>query len=246
MKTVRKILEIDEEKCDGCGQCVPECAEGALKVVDGKARIVEDRYCDGLGACIGECPQGALHIIEREADEFDEEAVQSYLEEEDKKTDKPAAAHCGCPSSQIQVLAPAARVAASSPPDAAAAGEIPSELTHWPIQIRLIPPNAPFLKRADLLILADCSAVAFPMVHQKLLKGKVVMMGCPKFDDADDYIERFKAIFEHSDINSITVVFMEVPCCSALPAIVQKGMAKAGRKIPYLELIVGRKGEILS
>lgn len=245
MKTVRKILEIDEEKCDGCGQCVPGCAEGALRVVDGKARIVQDRYCDGLGACIGECPQGALHIIEREADEFDEDAVQTYLEEQEEKEDKAPSPARGCPSSQVQILAPFT-ASEKVPAHASESGEIPSELTHWPIQVRLIPPNAPFLKNADLLILADCSAVAFPMVHQKLLKGKVVMMGCPKFDDANDYIERFKAIFEHAEINSITVVFMEVPCCSALPAIVQKGLNKAGKKIPYLELVVGRKGEILS
>ncbi|AOY58658.1 MULTISPECIES: ATP-binding protein [Desulfococcus] len=244
MKTVRKILEIDEEKCDGCGQCVPGCAEGALRIIDGKARIVEDRLCDGLGACIGECPQGALHIIEREADEFDEEAVQAYLEDVAKAAEQAPASGCGCPSAQVQVLAPfSASKAAPSP--ASTAGEIPSALTHWPIQIRLIPPNAPFLRNADLLILADCSAVAFPMVHQKLLKGKVVMMGCPKFDDAQDYTERFKAIFEQAEINSVTVVFMEVPCCSALPSIVRKGMDKAGRKIPYLEMVVGRKGEII-
>lgn len=245
MKPVRKIIEIDEEKCDGCGQCVPGCAEGALQVVDGKARIVADRYCDGLGACIGECPQGALHIIEREADEFDEEAVQAYLEEQAKaEPNAPASAH-GCPSSQVRILAPfdSARI---RPETAARVGEIPSELTHWPIQIRLIPPNAPFLKHADLLVLADCSAVAFPMVHQKLLKGKVVMMGCPKFDDAADYTERFKAIFEQADINSVTVVYMEVPCCSALPAIVQKGLKKSGRKVPFLELVVGRTGEIVN
>jgi hypothetical protein len=145
----------------------------------------------------------------------------------------------------VQVLAPF-KNSDLSPAPAAGVGEIPSELTHWPIQIRLIPPNAPFLKHADLLILADCTAVAFPMLHPKLLKGKVVMMGCPKFDDADDYTERFKAIFEHAEINSITVVFMEVPCCSALPAIVQKGLSKAGRRIPYLELIIGRKGEIIN
>ncbi|WP_373500674.1 4Fe-4S binding protein [Desulfococcus sp.] len=245
MKPVRKILEIDEEKCDGCGQCVPGCAEGALQVVDGKARIVADRYCDGLGACIGECPQGALHIIEREADEFDEEAVQAYLEEQAGKADEAPAPARGCPSSQVRVLAPFA-AAGITPDPVAQAGEIPSELTHWPIQIRLIPPNAPFLKHADLLVLADCSAVAFPMVHQKLLKGKVVMMGCPKFDDANDYIERFKAIFEQAAINSVTVVYMEVPCCSALPAIVQKGLKKAGKKVPYLELVVGRTGEIIN
>jgi hypothetical protein len=144
----------------------------------------------------------------------------------------------------VQVLAPF-KNSDLSPAPAAGVGEIPSELTHWPIQIRLIPPDAPFLKQADLLILADCSAVAFPMLHPKLLKGKVVMMGCPKFDDAADYTERFKVIFERAEINSVTVVFMEVPCCSALPAIVRKGMEKAGRRVPYLELVIGRKGEIV-
>ena len=153
MKILRKIIEIDEEKCDGCGQCVPACAEGAIQIVDGKAKVIEDRFCDGLGACLGECPNDALKIIEREADEFDEEAVEKHIAETEKvQVEEPAQA-CGCPSTKIQsFVSPESGFVAIKP----AAGELESSLSHWPVKIRLIPANAPFLKGADLLVLADC------------------------------------------------------------------------------------------
>ncbi len=241
MKVMRKIIEIEEALCDGCGQCVTGCAEGALEIIDGKAKVVADRFCDGLGACIGECPTGALKIVEREAEEFDEIAVEKHLTEKEKKEkEAPKKMACGCPSSHIQVFAPLDAVPETGKRDHEAP---PSALSHWPIKIRLIPPDAPFLKHADLLVLADCCAAAYAALHRDLIKGKIVMMGCPKFDDAQMYIQRFAEIFTLADIRSITTVSMEVPCCSAMPSIVSKGMEKAGKKIPHTEIIISKKGK---
>lgn len=242
MKTIRKIIEIDEELCDGCGQCVPGCAEGALQIIDGKARLVEDKYCDGLGACIGECPTGALKVIEREAEEFDEEAVEAYLSDTEKTEESVMA--CGCPSSHIQQFVPSQSCENANAPATIHSSE-GSALSHWPVQIRLIPSNAPFLKHADLLVVADCVPIAFPTFHRDLLKGKTVMMGCPKFDDVQLYIDKFAEIFNTAEIRSITVAVMEVPCCSGLPMIVKKGMQAAGKDIPIKEIVIKTKGEIL-
>jgi ferredoxin len=228
MKVVRKIIKIDEELCDGCGNCVPSCAEGALEIIDGKAKVIADLYCDGLGACLGECPVGALKIVEREADEFDEEAVEELLAKKKKEAPKvmPMASG-GCPSARLQSFGSPAAAPASDPcgcaSEAAALDQSESALSHWPVQIMLVPPTAPFLKGADLLVLADCVPVAYPSLHENFLKGKAVMMGCPKFDDAQHYIEKFAQICKQSGIKSITSVVMEVPCCSALPVIVPHG-----------------------
>jgi ferredoxin len=245
MKVIRKIIEIDENLCDGCGNCVPSCAEGALEIIDGKARVVADIYCDGLGACLGECPQGALSIVERQAPEFDEEAVEEYLTEKKKqqtgkKKIMPMVAG-GCPSSRLQTFEPAAADSAGQ----SAGDEVDSALSHWPVQIMLVPPNAPFLKGADLLVLADCVPVAFPTLHRDFLKGKAVMMGCPKFDDAEQYVDKFARICKLSGIKSITAVVMEVPCCSALPMIVKKGMALSGADIPMEEVVISTRGKVL-
>ena len=244
MKRLRKIIEIDEELCDGCGQCVPGCAEGSLHIVDGKAKMVSDNLCDGLGACIGECPNGALRIVEREAEEFDEEAVEKYLAEKEaaKQKQQPVLA-CGCPSTNIQTFAPVSSCREANIP--AGFEDSESALSHWPIQIRLIPATAPFLKGADLLVLADCCGVAIPTLHKDLLKGRVVMIGCPKFDDIQEYIEKFAHIFKTADIKSVLSVVMEVPCCSGLPMIVKKGMEAAGKNIPIKELVISTKGKIL-
>jgi Pyruvate/2-oxoacid:ferredoxin oxidoreductase delta subunit len=241
MKVMRKIIEIDEERCDGCGQCVPGCAEGALAIVDGKAKVVSEVFCDGLGACIGECPNDALTLIEREAEEFDDEAVQEHLENQKRTTDdqKPA---CGCPSSQIQSFMSTACEGANQP--AAIAGT-ESALAHWPIQINLVPPHAPFLKNADLLVVADCAPLAFPDFHSRFLKGRAVMMGCPKFDDAEAYIDKFAQVFSTAEINSVTTVVMEVPCCAGLPYIVKKGLEKSGKDIPLTEIVVSTRGKII-
>lgn len=243
MKVLRKIIEIDEELCDGCGLCVPSCAEGSLEIVDGKAKIIADNLCDGLGACLGECPTGALKIIEREADEFDEEAVHEHLAKQEK-VQKEVAVQPGCPSAGIQAFAPAdALQRVPRPP--VGEGERESALAHWPVKIRLVPPNAPFLKGADLLVLADCVPAAFPHLHRDLLKGRAVTMGCPKFDDAQEYIDKFAEIFKTADIKSITTVVVEVPCCSGLAGIVKKGLEAAGKKIPMEEVVVSTRGGIL-
>lgn len=242
MKVTRKIIEIDEERCDGCGNCVISCAEGALQIIDGKAKVISDNLCDGLGACLGECPQDALEIIEREAEDFDEEAVEQHLESQKTQETAPTMP-CGCPSNQIQNFAPAAGCQGANMPKNLEKSE--SALTHWPVQIRLIPPTAPFLKGADLLVVADCVPVAFPNLHCDYMDGKTVMVGCPKFDDAQSYIDKFAEIFETAGVKSVTTMMMEVPCCSGLPMIVKKGMQKAGVSIPSKEVTISTRGEVL-
>lgn len=256
MKILRKIIKIDEELCDGCGQCVPACDEGAIQIINGKAKVVAEKYCDGLGACLGDCPQGAISIVERMADDFDPEAVEEYLQNlktedgcgcecestQDKQSETSDTLACGCPSTQMQTLTSCA----CSGDQPANDEPLPtSALGHWPVQIRLIPAHAPFLKNADILILADCAAVAFAPLHQKLLADKVVMMGCPKFDDLPDYEERFTEIFTKNEINSVTVVIMEVPCCSGMPKAVENALKRAGKTPPVKEVVLSLKGEPL-
>jgi NAD-dependent dihydropyrimidine dehydrogenase PreA subunit len=242
----RKIIQIDEEKCDGCGQCIISCAEGALEIVDGKAKLVAEKYCDGLGACLGECPTGALKVIERDADEFDEEAVEHHLaslkhEEESSEGTMP----CGCPSARIQHFPQGASCAQANKPVVHADSGDQSALGHWPVQIRLTPPTAPFLRNADLLVAADCTPIAYPAFHRDFLDGKVVMIGCPKFDDAQGYVEKFAEIFTKNSINSVTVVVMEVPCCQGLPMIIKKAMETAGKAVPTEKIVISTRGEIL-
>ncbi|CAB5144207.1 Ferredoxin 3 fused to uncharacterized domain [Olavius algarvensis associated proteobacterium Delta 3] len=217
MKVLRKIIEIDEELCDGCGECVPSCAEGALQIVDGKARVISDNLCDGLGACL-------------------EEAAN-------KAENRDVIFSGGCPSAAVHTFVPAEKQVRANTP---AAGNAPGELTHWPVQIMLIPPTAPFLKGADLLVVADCAPIAYPTFHSDFLRDKVVMMGCPKFDDADAYVEKFTDIFSSAGVSSVTSLYMEVPCCSGLPMIVRKAMAAAGTDVPYEEVVLSRRGEILA
>ena len=243
MKTKRKIIEIDEKKCDGCGLCVPACAEGAIQVIDGKAKLVAEIYCDGLGACLGECPRGALKVIEREAHEFDESAVEEHMKSKKGAlvSEAPTMA-CGCPSSQIVSFASIKPGLNTKP---VIETEIASVLSHWPVQIRLVPPTAPFLKNADLLVVADCTPVAYPRLHDDFLQGKVVLMGCPKFDETEMYVQRFAQIFKEADIKSITVLVMEVPCCQGLPEIIRKGMDLAGKEISLEKVVIGRTGGVL-
>lgn len=246
MKIMRKIIQIDEERCNGCGNCVVACAEGAIQIIDGKAKVIADKYCDGLGACIGDCPEDALKIIEREADDFDEAAVEALLAKQAKQKSKPVSG--GCPSAAIKTFPTAGASepcgCANKPILKGAHGD--SALGHWPVQIKLVPPGAPFLKGADLLIAADCVPVAYPHFHKDFLKGKAIMIGCPKFDDADAYVEKLSQVFAVSGIKTITSVIMEVPCCSALPIIVQKALEKAGIDIPFEEVVVSARGKILS
>jgi Pyruvate/2-oxoacid:ferredoxin oxidoreductase delta subunit len=243
MKVKRKIIQIDDALCDGCGQCVPSCAEGAIEVIDGKARLVGDKYCDGLGACLGECPTGALSIIERETEEFDEEAVQEHLRSMAKQEPQVEAptAPCACPSAQLQSFGHASPKSEK----ATLGANRTSALTHWPVQIRLVPPTAPFLKGADLLVAADCTPFAYPEFHEDFLAGKVLMVGCPKFDDVKGYVQKFVEIFNTADIKRVTVLVMEVPCCQGLPMIVEKAMKIAGKKISMETVMIGARGDIL-
>lgn len=238
MTIKRKIIEIDEELCNGCGDCVPSCAEGAIQIINGKAKLVADKYCDGLGECLGDCPTGALKVVEREAEDFSEEAVAEHIK---AQKSAPAPHAGGCPSAMMRSFA----TNNDAPSTEASQEPTNSELTHWPVQIRLISPMAPFLENADLLVTADCVPIAFRRYHGDFLKGKVVMMGCPKFDDIEMYQERFEQIFAAQPINSVTVLVMEVPCCQGLPIIVQNAMEKAGKNIPLAKVVVSLQGEIL-
>jgi NAD-dependent dihydropyrimidine dehydrogenase PreA subunit len=232
MKQIRKIIKIDEELCDGCGLCIPACAEGSIRIVDGKAKLVGENLCDGLGACLGNCPKGALSIEEREAEAFDEDAVAEYLASSDSQAGIPG------PTPLTATGTTSAATRGKNPGD--------SRLGHWPVQISLIPPIAPFLQDADLLVTADCVPVAYPAFHQDFLDGKVVMLGCPKFDNKAEYLNKFTNIFKSARIKSITVLMMDVPCCSSLPGIVKKAIEDAGASIPVTEVMISTKGEILS
>jgi NAD-dependent dihydropyrimidine dehydrogenase PreA subunit len=244
MKINRKIIDINDELCDGCGQCVPACAEGAIQVIDGKARLVEEQYCDGLGACLGECPTGALSVIERKAEEFDEEAVEAHLTTlANKPRGEETSLPCGCPSAQVQILVPS--VSSRVTKESQMQERHDSALSHWPVQIGLVPPEAPFLKGAHLLVVADCVPVAYPHFHQDFLRGKVVMVGCPKFDDVQGYLEKFVKIFKAAEIRSVTVPIMEVPCCSGLPMIVKQAIKEAGKEIPLEQVVISARGKVL-
>ena len=246
MRLQRKIIDINEELCNGCGQCVPACAEGALEIVDGKARMIGEKYCDGLGACLGDCPTGALKIIEREAEDFDEEAVEELLEQKEKGAQsQPGSLACGCPSTQLRSFQPTSPCEAANRPRSSQ-DSTGSALSHWPVQIRLVPPTAPFLKNADLLVAADCTPVAYPDFHRDLLPGRVVMVGCPKFDDAESYIQKFTDIFRSAGLNSLTIARMEVPCCASLRTIVQKARERAGSSMEVEEIVVSTQGRIIS
>lgn len=237
--STRKIIEIDEQKCTGCGQCIIACAEGALALVDGKARLVGDVYCDGLGACLGECPEGALRIIEREADEFDEEAVEQMLKHKSEPKHEPAMP-CGCPGSHTRVIE---RPQACD--DGEDAVEIRSQLGQWPIKLQLLGPGAPFLKGADLLLMADCTAVAFPDLHRKILKGNAVAIGCPKLDNLEAHIQRLAEILKGAKPRSLTVVHMEVPCCRGFVYAAEKAVELSGADLPLATIEIGVNGEIL-
>ena len=230
-KQVRKIVSIDEEKCDGFGLCVPSCHEGAIQIIGGKARLVADKLCDGIGDCLGECPRGAITIEEREADDYDEQAVAEHLGQQQAV---PAASPCsggGCPSAAaMKIGAPAAAPAASV--------RQRSELQNWPVQLTLVPPHAPWLNGADLLISADCVPYALGSFHSDLLAGKQVITACPKLDDVGPYLDKLTQIFRERDIQRITVARMEVPCCSGLVALVKQALAESGRRIPFEERVI--------
>ena len=237
-RQLRKIIKIDEEKCDGCGLCVPSCAEGALQIIDGKAKLVREQYCDGLGACLGECPQGALIIEEREAEEFDEEAVAHHLHPIAHEPELP----CGCPSATVAQF----QREASELPESAATGPIASMLTQWPVQLTLVPPSAPFLQGADILLAADCVPFAYADFHREFLQNRALLVACPKLDDFGAHLNKLVAILHQAEPRSITVVHMEVPCCSGLVYMAQKAIEASGSNIPLYDVTVGVRGTILS
>jgi len=238
-KLLRKIVKIDEEKCNGCGVCVPSCAEGALQIINGKAKLISEQYCDGLGACLGECPQGAITIEEREAKEFDEQAAKHHLhvKEPVHVTDE---LPCGCSSATVTQFE---RRATTEIPEVEKAGApIASMLTHWPVQLTLVPPTAPFLQGADLLLAADCVPFAYPGFHQEFLQDHALVVACPKLDNFEAHLSKLTQILHHSETKSITVAHMEVPCCSGLVYMAQKAILASGKDIPLREITIGVKG----
>jgi len=236
----REILHIDEEKCDGCGQCVLSCAEGAIRIIAGKARLVSETYCDGLGACMGKCPQGALTIEVREAPDYDEVAVLHHLAADKVAERRPMVpAPAGCPGAAMRELAHDNRPAAS-----ARQTDIPSQLGHWPVQLMLVPPHAPFLKNADLLVCADCVPFAVPDFHFRYLAGRAVLVGCPKLDNLPYYIEKLKAIFAEAKPRQITVLRMEVPCCGGIAQAAIVARNEVAPPIPLSVHTVGIRGAI--
>ena len=252
MRAIRNIIMIDEEKCNGCGQCATACAEGAIAIVDGKAKLVSEVYCDGLGACIGECPTGALTIEQREADGFDYAATEAHLARQGGILHADpigGAAHppFACPGSAARSLREAAVPVAAD--DAA---ETPSRLGNWPVQITLVPPTAPYLRGARLVIAADCTAFAFADFHKrflggpfgKLRAGRVLLVGCPKLDDVGFYRDKLAQVIGANDIEDIEVVYMEVPCCSGLVRVVRDAIAEADKEIPLTLTKIGIRGEV--
>jgi len=238
-KVTRKIVKIDEDKCDGCGLCVPDCAEGAIKIIDGKAKLLAENLCDGLGNCLGVCPRDAITIEDRPADEFDQAAVDAAT----AATVKPEPMACGCPGTMARALSP--KPAPSQPkPDARVAP--PSQLSHWPVQLTLVPPTGPRWDNADILIAADCVALAMPDFHERLLAGRAVVIACPKLDDIEPYVAKLTRIFADNPIKSITVAHMEVPCCTGIVMAARTAVDHSGRTdIPFTDITIGIDGRVL-
>jgi len=226
-KVKRKIIKIDEEKCTGCGQCVLSCAEGAIIIENGKAKVVKDMYCDGLGACLGHCPENALTIEEREAEPFDEEAAKEHVASAMKKEPR------SCSSSRPMMIMPAAP---------AAGGDNPSQLRNWPIQLALAPEITPAYKGASLLIAADCTGFSLGNVQRDFIAGRVAIIGCPKLDDFQAYVEKLARIFKGNDIKDLTLIRMDVPCCGGLQHLVHEALKRSGKELSLHEFIVERYG----
>jgi Pyruvate/2-oxoacid:ferredoxin oxidoreductase delta subunit len=237
---VRGIVRIDEGKCTGCGLCIISCAEGALKLVDGKARLLSDNYCDGLGACLGECPEGAITIEEREAEAFDEEAVHEHLQGTHlvPPVHQAHPVQHACPSAQVRSLE--RNLTGTEPRRTRATSD--SMLSQWPVQLALVPPTAPFFEAADLLIVADCVPFAYADFHGDFLKGRTLVIGCPKLDDAEFYKERLTETFKRNNIQSLTVINMEVPCCFGLYRLVKAALDASGKSIPLRQETIGIGG----
>lgn len=246
---LRKVVQIDEDLCTGCGDCVPACAEGAIQIIDGKAKLKADNLCDGLGACLGDCPEGAISIIEREADDFDEKAVETQLANS-KFEPKSAHSHpveCGCPGARVlQFGEPEVRPMSTRTEEESAPEQV-SELRQWPVQLHLVPPTAPYFTNADVLLTADCVAFAMGDFHRKHLKGHALAVACPKLDQGQEiYLEKLIAMIDQAQINTLTVMVMEVPCCAGLVHLAQEAAARASRKVPVKKIVVGLRGDLRS
>ena len=237
----RNIISIDEEKCNGCGLCVSACHEGALQMIDGKAKLVSESYCDGLGNCLPECPTGAIKIEEREAAEFDEVAVQKHMDN-NKKVEQPAPPKtlaCGCPGTHSKTIE-----RKTEAPAQVVAQETQSELRQWPVQIKLVPANAPYFNNANLLIAADCAAYSYANFHQTFMKNKITIIGCPKLDEGD-YADKLTDILMMNEIKSVSVVRMEVPCCGGIVSAVKNALQRSGKMIPWNVVTIGTDGNII-
>ncbi|MBU0604707.1 MAG: 4Fe-4S binding protein [Candidatus Omnitrophica bacterium] len=271
----RKIIKIDDRKCNGCGECIPNCPEGAIQIIDDKARLISDLFCDGLGACIGHCPQGAITIEEREATPYDEKKVMAnivkhgrntisahlkhlkehneavYLNEamgflKDNKIEVPhdekqahASHGVGCPGSRVIEI----KKAQKGHSDSVSGSSIESELRQWPVQIMLVPVSAPYFDGADLLIAADCVPFAYANFHRDLLKGRILLVGCPKLDDLALYGEKLSAIIKNNNIKSVTNVHMEVPCCYGLISVIKDAIVSSKKNIPFKDITITIAGE---
>lgn len=279
MALMREIIRIDEEKCNGCGLCIPNCPEGALQIIDGKARLISDLFCDGLGACIGHCPEGAITVEKREAQPYDERKVMENIIKQGTNVIKAHLLHLkdhgefkflreaidflaekniaispkeflqtehahihaspSCPGAQVMDF-----TAQEDHEEAGTKQKRTTKLKQWPVQIKLVPPIAPYLNNSDLLIAADCVPFAYPDFHDDFLKGKIVLIGCPKLDDAQYYVDKITQILQQNNIESITVLHMEVPCCFGMMQLVKNAIAASGKEIPLEDITIGIKGDI--
>ena len=235
---IRKIIHIDEDKCNGCGLCATACHEGAIDIVDGKAKLVRENFCDGFGDCLPGCPTGAITFEEREAPEYDEKAVQEAKERKAMDEMKHMHHEGRCPGSRV------ARFEHSEEETPASMGKLVSRLGQWPCQIKLVPTQAPFFEGAKLLIAADCTAYAYANMHEDFMKGKITIIGCPKLD-AVDYTEKLTAIIRDNDVKSVTIVRMEVPCCGGLQRAAENALKASGKFIPWQVVTISRDGKVL-
>jgi NAD-dependent dihydropyrimidine dehydrogenase PreA subunit len=255
-KIMRKIIQIDDLKCNGCGLCIPACPEGALQIIDGKARLIKEQFCDGLGACLGDCPEDALHVIEREVEVYDAEGVVDHIRhnapdklqehfrhmDEHKadieKASRPSAmhSHAACPGSKAMQWQ-------EHDPSPSGLPRQQSQLRQWPVQLHLVPPGAPYFRNADIMIVADCVPFAYPNFHEEFVKDNAIAVGCPKLDDVEAYIMKIAQIIQQSKPKSLTVLYMEVPCCTGLVHITRQAIEQSGISVPLSAVLITIKGD---